>query len=135
VFQGYSSAILGNSFGGDIIDVLDTNRITQLMDFMVISTSHRLELKATFASWKMNPDAFLALASAKVARVKQLAARQCDECVQAGQDDAAKKVQEEAAAAREKVCVCSMSAACPSAFAAKLKRLTCCRSCCCQEIK
>ena len=75
MFQGYSSAILGNSFGGDVIDMLDMNDITQLMDSMGISTSHKLVLKATFASWKKNPDvAFEALASAKVAHVKQIAA-------------------------------------------------------------
>jgi hypothetical protein len=58
---------MSNSFGGDVVDMLDLNDITQLMDSMGVSASHKLILKATFASWKKNPDtAFEALASAKV---------------------------------------------------------------------
>ena len=66
-FEGYASAITRSSFGGDVIDLLDLNDVTQLMETMGISTHHRLVLKATFAGWKKNPDAaFEALASAKV---------------------------------------------------------------------
>ncbi len=64
--QACSAAIVSNSFGGDVIDMLD---VTQLMESMGFATNHKLVLKATFASWKKNPDAaFEALASAKVAR-------------------------------------------------------------------
>jgi hypothetical protein len=67
-FEGYSAAIVSSSFGGDVIDMLDLNDVTQLMESMGISTHHRLVLKATFATWKKNPGAaFEALASAKVA--------------------------------------------------------------------
>jgi hypothetical protein len=84
-FEGYSSAIISNGFGGDVIDMLDMNDVTQLMDSMGFSTNHKLVLKATFAGWKKNPDtAFQALALAKAT--------------------AAKKAQEQAAVAEKKVC-------------------------------
>ena len=68
-FEGYSAAIISNSFGGDVIEMLDMNDVTQLMESMGVATNHKLVLKATFAGWKKNPDAaFLALASAKVER-------------------------------------------------------------------
>jgi hypothetical protein len=86
-FEGYSSAIMSNGFGGDVIDMLDMNDVTQLMESMGFSTNHKLVLKATFAGWKKNPEtAFQALAVAKAT--------------------AAKKAQEEAAAAQKKV-LCS----------------------------
>jgi hypothetical protein len=67
-FEGYSAAIMSNSFGGDVIDMLDMDDVTQLMESMGIATNHKLVLKATFASWKKNPDAaFEALAAAEVA--------------------------------------------------------------------
>ncbi len=67
-FEGYSAAIVGSSFGGNVIDMLDLNDVTQFMETMGISTQHKLVLKATFAGWKRNPDsAFEALAAAKVA--------------------------------------------------------------------
>ena len=51
-----------------MIDTLDMNDVTQLMEAMGISTHHKLVLKATFTTWKKNPGAaFEALASAKVA--------------------------------------------------------------------
>jgi hypothetical protein len=56
-----------SSFGGKVIDMLDVNDLTQMMESMGFSTHHKLALKATFASWKKNPDnAFEALALAKV---------------------------------------------------------------------
>jgi hypothetical protein len=62
-FEGYSDAITRNSFGGDVIDMLDTDDATQLMEPMGIAANHMLVLKATFAGWKKNPDAaFEALA-------------------------------------------------------------------------
>ena len=68
-FETYSAAIVSNSFGGDVIDMLDMDDVTQFMETMGIATNHKLLLKATFASWKKNPDAaFEALAAAKVAR-------------------------------------------------------------------
>ncbi len=89
-FEAYSATIISNGFGGDVIDMLDMNDVTQLMETMGFSTQHKLVLKATFAGWKKNPDtAFQALALAKVI--------------------AAKKAQEEAAAAQKKV-----FSACPS---------------------
>ena len=67
-FEGYSAAIVDNSFGGNVIDMLDMDDVTQFMETMGIATNHKLLLKATFASWKKNPDAaFEALAAAKVA--------------------------------------------------------------------
>ncbi len=67
-FESYSAAIVSNSFGGDVIDMLDMDDVTQLMESMGIATNHKLVLKATFAGWKKNPDAaFEALAAAKVA--------------------------------------------------------------------
>jgi hypothetical protein len=67
-FEGYSAAIVSNSFGGDVIDMLDMDDLTQFMETMGIATNHKLLLKATFAGWKKNPDlAFEALATAKVA--------------------------------------------------------------------
>ena len=67
-FEGYSAAIISNSFGGDVIDMLDMNDVTQFMESMGIATNHKLLLKATFAGWKKNPNAaFEALAAAKVA--------------------------------------------------------------------
>ena len=68
-FEGYSAAITSNSFGGNVIDMLDMDDVTQYMESMGIATHHKLLLKATFASWKKNPNtAFEALAAAKVAR-------------------------------------------------------------------
>ena len=50
--------------------MLDIDDVTQLMESMGIATNHKLVLKATFASWKKNPNtAFEALAAAKVTRV------------------------------------------------------------------
>ena len=90
-----------------MIDMLDMNDVTQLMEGMGISTHHRLVLKATFAGWKKNPDAaFEALAEAKVALrtallllllLLLLLRHVCE------QASAAKKAQEEAAAAQKKV--------------------------------
>jgi hypothetical protein len=83
-FEGYSAAITRCSFGGDVLDMLDMNDLTQLMETMGFSTQHKLVLKATFAGWKKNPDtAFQALALAKAT--------------------AAKKAQDEAAAVQKKV--------------------------------
>ena len=66
-FECYSDAIISNSFGGDVLDMLDMDDVTQLMESMGIATNHKLVLKATFAGWKKNPDAaFEALAAAKV---------------------------------------------------------------------
>ena len=66
-FECYSDAIISNSFGGDVLDMLDMDYVTQLMESMGIATNHKLVLKATFAGWKKNPDAaFEALAAAKV---------------------------------------------------------------------
>ena len=66
-FEGYSAAITRSSFGGNVIDMLDVNDLAQMMESMGFSTHHKLVLKATFTSWKKNPDkAFEALASAKV---------------------------------------------------------------------
>ncbi len=67
-----------------MLDMLDMNDLTQLMETMGFSTQHKLVLKATFAGWKKNPDtAFQALALAKAT--------------------AAKKAQDEAAAVQKKV--------------------------------
>ena len=104
-FEGYSAAIVSNSFGGNVIDMLDMDDVTQLMETMGIATNHKLVLKATFAGWKKNPNAaFEALAAAKVAH-----ATPCNACllhfVISTQVAAAKKAQEEAAAAQKKVCV------------------------------
>ena len=115
-YEGYSAAITRCSFGGDVIDALDMNDVTQLMETMGISTQHRLLLKATFTGWKKSPGAaFEALASAKVAHVQHMAPLQlCDVRLQAAAADkalqqkaekeaaAAKKKQEEAAAAQKK---------------------------------
>ncbi len=66
-FEGYSATIVSNSFGGDVIDMLDINDVAQLMEDMGIAANHKLVLKATFAGWKKNPEnAFQALAAAKV---------------------------------------------------------------------
>ena len=66
-FEGYSATIVSNSFGGDVIDMLDMSDVTQLMEDMGIAANHKLVLKATFAGWKKNPEnAFQALAAAKV---------------------------------------------------------------------
>ncbi len=44
--------------------MLDMDDVTQLMEAMGFATNHKLVLKATFASWKKNPDtAFKALAT------------------------------------------------------------------------
>ena len=98
-YEGYSAAITRCSFGGDVIDALDMNDVTQLMETMGISTQHRLLLKATFTGWKKSPGAaFEALASAKVAHVQHTVPLQlCDVRLQAA---AAEKAQEEAAAAK-----------------------------------
>jgi len=115
-YEGYSAAITRCSFGGDVIDALDMNDVTQLMETMGISTQHRLLLKATFTGWKKSPGAaFEALASAKVAHVQHMAPLQlCDVRLQAAAAEkalqqkaekeaaAAKKKQEEAAAAQKK---------------------------------
>jgi hypothetical protein len=115
-YEGYSAAITRCSFGGDVIDALDMNDVTQLMESMGISTHHRLVLKATFTGWKKSPGAaFEALASAKVAHVQHMAPLQlCDVRLQAAAAEkalqqkaekeaaAAKKKQEEAAAAQKK---------------------------------
>jgi hypothetical protein len=63
-FEGYSAGIMSNSFGGDVIDMLDMDDVTQFMELMGIATNHKLVLKATFAGWQA---AFEALAAAKVA--------------------------------------------------------------------
>jgi hypothetical protein len=66
-FEGYSSTIVSNSFGGDVIDMLDMDDVTQFMETMGFATNHKLLLKAIFAGWKKNPEAaFQALAAAKV---------------------------------------------------------------------
>jgi hypothetical protein len=66
-FEAYSATIVSNSFGGDVIDMLDINDVTQLMEDMGIAANHKMVLKATFAGWKKNPEsAFQALAAAKV---------------------------------------------------------------------
>ena len=102
MFEGYSAAIIANSFGGDVIDALDMNDVTQLMESMGIATNHKLVLKATFASWKKNPDAaFEALAAAKVARATH--ARELQRVILLQAAAAAKKAQEEAAAVQKKV--------------------------------
>jgi hypothetical protein len=109
-YVGYSAAITRCSFGGDVIDALDMNDVTQLMESMGISTQHRLLLKATFTGWKKSPGAACeALASAKVAHVQHMAPLLCDVRLQAAaaqkaleQAAAAKKKQEEAAAAQKK---------------------------------
>ncbi len=84
-FEGYSSAIISSSFGGDVLDMLDMNDVMQLMESMGFSTQHKLVLKATFAGWKKNPEtAFESLALATAT--------------------AAKKAQEQVAFAEKKVC-------------------------------
>ena len=108
-YEGYSAAITRCSFGGDVIDALDINDVTQLMESMGMSTHHRLVLKATFTGWKKSPGAaFEALASAKVAHAEHVAPLPCDVRLQAAaaekaqvQAAAAKKKQEEAAAAKK----------------------------------
>jgi hypothetical protein len=71
-FEGYSAAITRSSFGGNVIDMLDVNDLAQMMESMGFSTHHKLVLKATFTSWKKNPDkAFEALASAKAKKLQQ----------------------------------------------------------------
>ncbi len=86
MFERYSAAIIANSFGGDVIDALDMNDVTQLMETMGISAPHRLVLKATFTDWKKSPGAaFEALASAKVAHAQHMAPLQlCDVRLQEG---------------------------------------------------
>ncbi len=80
-YEGYSAAITRCSFGGDVIDALDINDVTQLMESMGISTHHRLVLKATFTGWKKSPGAaFEALASAKVAHAQHMAPLLFDVC-------------------------------------------------------
>ena len=101
-FEAYSAAITSNSFGGDVIDMLDMDDVTQFMESMGIATNHKLLLKATFASWKKNPDAaFEALAAAKVARATNV--RELQRVIRLQAASAAKKAQEEAAAAQKKV--------------------------------
>ena len=83
--------------------MLDTDDVTQLMESMGIATNHKLVLKATFASWKKNPDAaFEALAAAKVARATH--ARELQRVIRLQAAAAAKKAQDDAAAAQKKVC-------------------------------
>ncbi len=102
-FEAYSAAIASSSFGGDVIDMLDMDDVTQFMESMGIATNHKLLLKATFASWKKNPDAaFEALAVAKVARATHV--RELQGVIRLQAAAAAKKAQEEAAAAKQKVC-------------------------------
>ena len=101
-FEAYSAAIVSNSFGGDVIDMLDMDDVTQYMESMGIATHHKLLLKATFANWKKNPDAaFEALAAANVARATH--ARQLQRVIRLQAAAAAKKAQDDAAAA-QKVC-------------------------------
>jgi hypothetical protein len=77
-FEAYSAAIVSNSFGGDVIDMLDMDDVTRFMETMGFATNHKLLLKATFASWKKNPDsAFEALAVAKVSLVACVVVLQC----------------------------------------------------------
>ena len=104
-FEAYSAAIISNSFGGDVIDMLDIDDVTQFMESMGFATNHKLLLKATFANWKKNPDAaFEALAAAKVARATHVCVLQRVIRLQAAA--AAKKAQDDAAAAaQKKVCV------------------------------
>ncbi len=100
-FEAYSAAIVSNSFGGDVIDMLDMDDVTQFMETMGIATNHKLLLKATFANWKKNPDAaFEALASAKV----ECATHVCKLLLVIRQQAAAaaKQAQEAAAAAAAK---------------------------------
>ena len=102
-FEAYSPAIVSNSFGGDVIDMLDIDDITQYMETMGIATQHKLLLKATFANWKKNPDAaFEALAAAKVARATHV--RQLQGVIRLQAAAAAKKAQDHAATAQKKVC-------------------------------
>ena len=102
-FEAYSAAIVSNSFGGDVIDMLDMDDVAQFMESMGIATNHKLLLKATFASWKKNPDAaFEALAAAKVARATHV--RELQGVIRLQAAAAAKKAQDDAAAA-QKVCV------------------------------
>ena len=92
---------MSNSFGGSVIDMLDMNDVTQLMESMGFSTNHKLVLKATFAGWKKNPEtAFQALALAKAT--------------------AAKKAQEEAAAAQKKVLCSAWPSPTPAMFTCEL---------------
>ena len=82
-----------------MIDMLDVNDLAQMMESMGFSTHHKLVLKATFTSWKKNPDkAFEALASAKAKKLQQEAA-----ATHKAQEEAAaaKKAQEQAAAAKK----------------------------------
>ncbi len=68
-FEGYSSAIISNSLGGNVINMLDINDVTELMETMGIAANHKLVLKATFTGWKKNPEtAYEALDAAKVSR-------------------------------------------------------------------
>ena len=100
-FEAYSAAIMSSGFGGDVIDMLDIDDVTQLMESMGIATNHKLVLKATFASWKKNPDAaFEALAAAKVARATHV--RQLQGVIRLQAAAAANKAQEEAAAVQKK---------------------------------
>ena len=102
-FEAYSAAITSNSFGGDVIDMLDIDDVTHYMESMGIASHHKLLLKATFASWKKNPDAaFEALAAAKVARATH--ARELQRVIRLQAAAAAKKAQDDAAAAQKKVC-------------------------------
>ena len=101
-FEAYSAAITSSSFGGDVIDMLDMDDVAQYMESMGFATQHKLLLKATFASWKKNPDAaFEALAAAKVARATHV--RELQGVIRLQAAAAAKKAQEEAAAAQKQV--------------------------------
>ncbi len=103
-FECYSSVIIDNSLGGDVIDALDINELTLLMETMGISINHILVLKAAFSSWKKHPKTgFEALVSAKVeckARVRLLP-------IIIQQDAAAKIAHNEAVAVKNHVC-CSL---------------------------
>ncbi len=80
--------------------MLDMHDVTQFMESMGIATNHKLLLKATFASWKKNPDAaFEALAAAKVARATHV--RELQHVIRLQAAAAAKQALEEEAAAKQ----------------------------------
>jgi hypothetical protein len=102
-FEGYSAAIVSNSFGGDVIDMLGMDDVTQFMESMGIATNHKLLLKATFAGWKKNPEAaFQALAAAKIAAAEKMEEAAAAAQKKAAEAAAAKKAQDDAAAAQMK---------------------------------
>jgi hypothetical protein len=100
-YERYSAAIMSNGFDGSVIDMLDMNDVTQLMQSMGISISHGLRLKATFTSWKKHPDAaFEALALAKVTSVSHVDTMQFGNCLQVA---ASERAQAKAVAAKKQV--------------------------------